>query len=66
MSGRDRILIAIEEEEEEASALHACVSAKAQAQIPNAIDDDLKALSEDVDALKAKLIEARQKVEALP
>lgn len=66
MSGRDRVLIAIEEEEAEASALHSVVSVKTQAQIPNAIDEDLKALADDIDALKAKLIEAREKVEALP
>ena len=65
MSGRDRVLIAIEEEEAEAAALVQEVSARSQAQIPQAIDDELKALADDFDALAVKVRELQEKVSEL-
>lgn len=65
MSGRDRILIAIEEEEAEAAALVQEVSARSQSQIPQALDDELKSLADDFDALAVKVRELQEKVAAL-
>lgn len=65
MSGRDRVLIAIEEEEAEAAALVQEVSARSQSQIPQAIDDELKALADDFDVLAAKVRELQEKVSEL-
>ena len=65
MSGRDRVLIAIEEEEAEAAALVQEVSTRSQSQIPQAIDDELKALAEDFDALAIKVRELQEKVSEL-
>lgn len=65
MSGRDRVLIAIEEEEAEAAALVQEVSARSQSQIPQAIDDKLKALADDFDVLAAKVRELQEKVSEL-
>lgn len=65
MSGRDRVLIAIEEEEAEAAALVQEVSARSQSQIPQAIDDELKALADDFDALAVKVRELQEKVSEL-
>ena len=65
MSGRDRVLIAIEEEEAEAAALVQEVSARSQLLIPQAIDDELKALADDFDALAVKVRELQEKVSEL-
>lgn len=65
MSGRDRILIAIEEEEAEAAALVQEVSSRSQSQIPQALDDELKALADDFDVLAVKVRELQEKVAAL-
>lgn len=65
MSGRDRVLIAIEEEEAEAAALVQEVSSRSQLLIPQAIDDELKALAEDFDALAIKVRELQEKVSEL-
>lgn len=65
MSGRDRILIAIEEEEAEAAALVQEVSARSQSQIQQALDDELKSLADDFDALAVKVRELQEKVAAL-
>jgi hypothetical protein len=65
MSGRDRVLIAIEEEEAEAAALVQEVSARSQLLIPQAIDDELKALADDFDALAIKVRELQEKVSEL-
>ena len=65
MSGRDRILIAIEEEEAAAAALVQEVSSRSQSQIPQALDDELKALADDFDVLAVKVRELQEKVAAL-
>lgn len=65
MSGRDRVLIAIEEEEAEAAALVQEVSSRSQLLIPQAIDDELKALADDFDALAIKVRELQEKVSGL-
>lgn len=65
MSGRDRVLIAIEEEEAEAAALVQEVSSRSQLLIPQAIDDELKALADDFDALAIKVRELQEKVSEL-
>lgn len=61
MSGAAAI-IATTEEEEESAALRACVQQHGDS-VDRPTDADLALLAADVDALKAKLITMRQRIE---
>lgn len=63
MSGRDRVLIAIEEEEQEAEELTQELQQRIAA-LPQWYDDLLSDLATQVDALKSQIAEVRAKMPA--
>lgn len=63
MSGRDRVLIAIEEEEAEAEELEQELQQRVAA-LPQWYDDLLGDLATQVDALKSQIAEVRAKMPA--
>lgn len=65
MSGRACVLIAIEEEEAATRELVHSILQRPESDITPALDDEFKVLADDLDAIKARVLELDAKVQSL-